>query len=122
MRRIESILGGGRSVELDLEEERTGKRRVLGRSGTVGDGRRSEARRLRGRECHRAGGGGGDSPHRACMCRRSAGKVNFLRKFIALLVLSLVYNTGCKEDSVRRPTSVENDVLSMADRPRGESH
>jgi hypothetical protein len=36
MRRIESIFGGRRSSELGLEEERTGKRPVSGRSGDRG--------------------------------------------------------------------------------------
>jgi hypothetical protein len=44
------------------------------------DGWRQGARRLRERRCHRAIGGGSDSPHRACMCRSSAGKLNFQQK------------------------------------------
>jgi hypothetical protein len=57
--------------------------------------------------CNCAGGGGGDSPHRGCMCRSSAGNLN-PRKICTLLVLSPVYDTSCKEGSetAQAPTTL----------------
>jgi hypothetical protein len=55
-----------------------------------------------GGECHHLRGGGGDSSDRACMCKNSARESLFLAEISTLLVLSPVYNTGCKEGSVVR--------------------
>jgi hypothetical protein len=112
MRRIESILGGRRSSKLGLDEERTEKRLVSGRSRDLRRRAAIRGERLREKECYRAGGGHGDSPHRACMCRKSAGKVNFPRKISILLVLSPVYNTGCKEVLILRTMLLVRSELS----------
>jgi hypothetical protein len=49
-------------------------------AGRLVDGKRRGARRSRGGVCLCAGGGGGDSPHRACMYTSAAEKLNFPRK------------------------------------------
>jgi hypothetical protein len=54
---------------------------------------RDGARQRVGGKCRRPRGGGGDSSHRACMCRKSAGKCT-------LQALPLVYYTSCKTESV----------------------
>jgi hypothetical protein len=98
-RRIGAIMGGRRSNELGLKEEKIGERLETGRRW------RSDRRvATRGEKAargmyRRAGGGGVDSRHRTCMCKKSAGRLYFPRKFSTLLVLSSVYYLGRKAGS-----------------------